>query len=120
MKNDNLNIDANFFKQFKSADEFDNYLYQVFKTGVEKMLEAELDEYLGYDKHSPQGINTGNSRNGKTAKLVKTKRSEISIEVPRDRNSSFEPIILPKRKRMIDKIENRREFMTDMKKIYQP
>lgn len=129
MKNNNLHIDENFFKQFRSADELDNYLHQIFKTGVEKMLEAELDEHLGYDKHCAEGINTGNSRNGKTTKLVKTKRGDVSIEVPRDRNSSFEPIILPKRKRMIDKIEDviislyakgmsTRDIETQIKEIY--
>jgi putative transposase len=129
MKNNNLHIDENFFKQFRSADELDNYLHQLFKTGVEKMLEAELDEHLGYDKHCAEGINTGNSRNGKTTKLVKTKRGDVSIEVPRDRNSSFEPIILPKRKRMIDKIEDviislyakgmsTRDIETQIKEIY--
>lgn len=129
MENKKLNIDENFFKQFKSADDLDNYLHQVFKTGVEKMLEAELDEHLGYDKHSVEGINSGNSRNGKTAKLVKTKRGEVSIEVPRDRNASFEPVILPKRKRMIDKIEDviislyakgmsTRDIETQIKEIY--
>ena len=129
MNNNNLHIDENFFKQFRSADELDNYLHQVFKTGVEKMLEAELDEHLGYDKHCAEGINTGNSRNGKTTKLVKTKRGDVSIEVPRDRNSSFEPIILPKRKRMIDKIEDviislyakgmsTRDIETQIKEIY--
>jgi transposase-like protein len=129
MENKKLNMDENFFKQFKSADELDNYLHQVFKTGVEKMLEAELDEHLGYDKHSVEGINSGNSRNGKTTKLVKTKRGEVSIEVPRDRNASFEPVILPKRKRMIDKIEDviislyakgmsTRDIETQIKEIY--
>lgn len=129
MENKKLSIDENFFKQFKSADDLDNYLHQVFKTGVEKMLEAELDEHLGYDKHSASGINSGNSRNGKTAKLVKTKRGEVSIEVPRDRNASFEPVILPKRKRMIDKIEDiiislyakgmsTRDIETQIKEIY--
>jgi putative transposase len=106
MEKKELNIDDNFFKQFKTANELDSYLHQIFKRGVEKMLEAELDDHLGYNKHSPAGINTGNSRNGKTAKLVKTQMGEVSIEVPRDRNSSFEPAILPKRKRMIDKIED--------------
>jgi putative transposase len=129
MENKKLNIDDNFFKQFKSADDLDNYLNQIFKTGVEKMLEAELDEHLGYDKHSAEGINSGNSRNGKATKLVKTKRGEVSIEVPRDRNASFEPIILPKRKRMIDKIEDvvislyakgmsTRDIETQIKEIY--
>lgn len=106
MEKQQLNIDDNFFKQFKSAEELDTFLHSIFKRGVETMLESELSEHLGYDKHSPDGINTGNSRNGKNTKLVKTKMGEVSIEVPRDRNGSFEPVLLPKRKRMIDKIEN--------------
>jgi len=106
MKNKQLNIDDNFFKQFKTAEELDTFLHGIFKRGVETMLQAELSEHLGYDKHSPDGINSGNSRNGKNAKLVKTKMGEVSIEVPRDRNGSFDPVLLPKRKRMIDKIED--------------
>ena len=106
METKQLNINDDFFKQFKTADELDTYLHQVFKRGVEKMLEAELEDHLGYEKHAADGINSGNSRNGKNTKLVKTKMGEVTIEVPRDRNASFEPNILPKRKRMIDKIED--------------
>lgn len=106
MDKQQLQLDDNFFKQFKSAEELDTFLHGIFKRGVETMLQAELSDHLGYDKHSPDGINTGNSRNGKTTKLVKTKMGEVSIEVPRDRNGSFEPVLLPKRKRMIDKIED--------------
>ena len=93
------------------------------------MLEAELDEYLDYDKHTVEGINNGNSRNGKTAKLVKTKIGQVSIEVPRDRNASFVFVILPKCKRMIDKIQDviislyakgmsSRDIETQIKEIY--
>jgi transposase-like protein len=106
MKDTELQINEDFFKQFKSAEELDNFLHSIFKRGVETMLEAELTEHLGYDKHSCDGINTGNSRNGRNAKLVKTKMGEVAIEVPRDRNGSFNPVLLPKRKRMIDKIED--------------
>lgn len=106
MENQELKINDDFFKQFKSANDLDDFLHGIFKRGVEKMLEAELDDHLGYEKHDASGVNTGNSRNGKKAKLVKTKMGEVSIEVPRDRNSSFEPVILPKRKRMLDKIED--------------
>lgn len=106
MENKQLNIDDNFFKQFKTAEELDTFLHSIFKRGVETMLQAELSEHLGYDKHSVDGINSGNSRNGKNAKLVKTKMGEVSIEVPRDRNGSFDPVLLPKRKRMLDKIED--------------
>jgi putative transposase len=106
MENKQLNIDDNFFKQFSTAEELDSFLHSIFKRGVETMLEAELSEHLGYDKHAPEGLNSGNSRNGRNRKLVKTKMGEVSIEVPRDRNGSFTPVLLPKRKRMIDKIED--------------
>ena len=106
MDKQELNINDDFFKQFKTAEELDTFLHSIFKRGVETMLQSELSDHLGYDKHSPEGINSGNSRNGKHTKLVKTKMGEVSIEVPRDRNGSFEPVLLPKRKRMIDKIEN--------------
>ena len=106
MDSNQLQLDDSFFKQFKSANELDSFLHDIFKRGVEKMLEAELEDHLGYEKHAAEGIHTGNSRNGKTTKLVKTKMGEVTIEVPRDRESTFTPVILPKRKRMIDKIED--------------
>ena len=65
-----------------------------------------MDEHLGYTKHSSEGNGTGNSRNGKTKKTIKTKSGKLNIEVPRDRNSSFQPVLVPKRKRMIDHIED--------------
>jgi transposase-like protein len=58
---------------------------KLFKLGIEKMLESELSEHLGYEKHSIEGYGSGNSRNGKTRKLVKNSSGEIIIEVPRDR-----------------------------------
>jgi len=66
-----------------------------------------LDDHLGYQKHSPEGINSGNSRNGKTSKVVRSKRGKLTIEVPRDRNSTFEPKVVQKRQHSIsDKIED--------------
>jgi len=130
METTKLNInDEDFFKQFKSAEELDSFLHGIFKRGVEKMLEVELTEHLGYEKHSVEGVNTGNSRNGKNTKLVKTKMGEVMIEVPRDRAGSFNPVLIPKRKRMIDKIENvvislyakgmsTRDIETQIKEIY--
>ena len=107
METTKLNInDEAFFEQFKSAEELDSFLHGIFKRGVEKMLDVELTEHLGYEKHSVEGTNTGNSRNGKNTKLVKTKMGEVRIEVPRDRDGSFNPVLVPKRKRMIDKIED--------------
>lgn len=53
-----------FFKQFKDKDAFQNYFNTVFKQGIEEMLQGEMDEHLGYHKHTVDGYNSGNSRNG--------------------------------------------------------
>jgi len=63
---------------------------------MSKMLQAEMDEHLGYKKHTKEGYNTGNSRNGTYKKTLLTGNGNIEIEVPRDRNSEFEPQIIPK------------------------
>src|SRR5947208_13022914 len=59
-------------------------------------MQAELTHHLGYDKHSPAGNNSGNSRNGKSKKTLKGEFGNLPLEVPRDRNSTFEPQIVPK------------------------
>jgi transposase-like protein len=64
-------------------------------------LEAEMTEHLGYKKNSNAGDNSGNSRNGHTEKTVLLENQSTTIEVPRDRNSTFEPIIVPKHEKRI-------------------
>ena len=97
-------LPAGFFKQFKDGDAFQSFMDALFKRGVEQMLEAELDEHLGYEKHSSSaGVNV---RNGRNAKTIKTPKGTYCIEVPRDRQGSFAPQLVPKRKRMIDHIED--------------
>jgi transposase-like protein len=66
---------------------------------LQTALEEELAEHLGYDKHDPLGRNRGNSRNGKRAKTVLTDSGEVAIDMPRDRDGSFEPVIVAKRQR---------------------
>ena len=62
-----------------------------------KVLEAEMDEHLGYKKNDNAGDNSGNSQNGYTTKIVITDNNDtIEVQVPRDRNSTFEPVIIPK------------------------
>lgn len=63
---------------------------------IERVLAAELDNHLGYDKHSKRPPAQGNSRNGQSAKTVLVDDDQFQIEVPRDRDSSFSPILLPK------------------------
>jgi transposase-like protein len=61
------------------------------KSVLETALETEMCEHLGYDKHDPMGRNGGNSRNGTRAKTVLTEIGPVEIEVPRDRDGTFEP-----------------------------
>jgi hypothetical protein len=74
-------------------------LKALTKTVLETALEEEMAEHLGYDRHDPVGRNRGNSRNGKRAKTVLTDSGEVAVEVPRDRDGSFEPVIVAKRQR---------------------
>jgi putative transposase len=71
-------------------------LKQLTKALVERAMEAELTTHLGYEKHDPVGYGSGNSRNGKSRKQLKGDFGEVEIEVPRDRQASFEPKIVPK------------------------
>ena len=62
-KSQNL-LPKDFFKQFKNKEEFHSFFNNLFKQGIEEMLQAELDEHLGYQKYAKEGNNSGNSRNG--------------------------------------------------------
>ena len=74
-------------------------LKQLTKAILERALESELTHQLGYSKNSPEGRNSGNSRNGKGRKTLKTDHGELSIITPRDRNSQFDPQIIKKGQR---------------------
>lgn len=75
------------------------------KSVLETALEAEMAEHLGYDKHDPAGRDGGNSRNGSRTKTVLTEIGPVQVEVPRDRDSTFEPVIVKKRQRRLDGID---------------
>jgi transposase-like protein len=75
------------------------------KTVLETALEAEMSEHLGYDRHDPAGRDGGNSRNGTRMKTVLTEIGPVEIEVPRDRDASFDPVIVRKRQRRLDGID---------------
>jgi len=82
-------------------------LKELFKGTVESMLEAEMDEHLGYEKHSVLGDNSGNSRNGYGRKTLKTELGEAKIAVPRDRNGEFDPQVVGKGQTRTDDLESR-------------
>jgi len=75
---------------------------QLKKALLERALGAELSVHLGYEKGDPAGRGTGNSRNGTSAKTVLTEDGELELSVPRDRNGTFEPLIVPKGERHLD------------------
>jgi putative transposase len=71
-------------------------LKRLTKALLERAMNAELTNHLGYEKHDPAGVNSGNSRNGTSSKTVKGEFGEIVVETPRDRRGTFEPQILSK------------------------
>jgi len=82
-------------------------LKQLTKRMVERALEAEMRDHLGYEPHAPEGRGTGNSRNGKTKKTVQSDAGQFEIEVPRDREGSFEPQLVRKRQRRLDGFDDK-------------
>jgi len=93
-----------FLKQFKTGEELFSFLAQLQKRGVEAILEGEMDSHLGYEKH---GESPGeNVRNGHGKKALRNRFGEMEIRVPRDRQSTFEPVLVPKRKNIADGVEN--------------
>lgn len=83
----------------KSIDDFfgkEGIFARLFANTLEEMLEAELTEHLGYEPHEAKGRNSGDSRNGSYPRKLRTSQGESTIQIPRDRNGTFEPQILPK------------------------
>lgn len=82
---------AELAKDIKSEKDLGVLTQELVKLTVETALNAELDEHLGYDKHSASGRGSGNSRNGSNPKRLKGQHGEVDIGNPRDRDGSFEP-----------------------------
>lgn len=81
-------------------------LKSLTKTVIEAALAEEMTDHLGYDKHAAAGRGSGNSRNGtRTKKVVTDACGQVQIEVPRDRNGSFDPVIVGKGKRRLTDVD---------------
>lgn len=96
--------DKAFLKSFKNGSELTSFFKELHKKAVESMLEGELDSHLENEKH--EKTQTGNYRNGHGTKKIKSSYGEDQIRVPRDRDGSFEPILIPKRHNIIEGLEN--------------
>src|SRR3954449_8005399 len=105
-------------------------LKQLTKAVLERAMQAELTDHLGYEPHDSAGDNSGNSRNGKSKKTLKGDFGNLPIEVPRDRNSSFDPKIVPKGQTRFSGFDDKilslyargmttREIQSHLEEIYQ-
>jgi transposase-like protein len=103
MKKDDA-LSKEFLSQFKTGEDLFAFMKELQKRGVEQFLEAEMNEHLGYEKS--QVSDNKNARNGHSTKKIKTSFGENEIQVPRDRDGSFNPVVVPKRRNMIDGLEN--------------
>ena len=105
-------------------------LKQLTKAVLERAMQVEITEHLGYEKHEAKGNNSGNSRNGVTRKTLKGDFGEIELETPRDRNGSYEPIIIGKGQRRWEGFDDKiismyargmstRQIQATLEEIYQ-
>lgn len=91
----------------KTTGDIQLKLKKLFAGTIEQLLEAEMEEHLGYEKHSAVGNNSGNSRNGYGRKTIVSDYGECEIAVPRDRNGEFEPRVIEKRHTRTNEIEEK-------------
>lgn len=84
-----------------------NALKDIFGPMFEAMLQGELNHHLGYEAHEKAEKPTNNRRNGYGQKQLKTSMGEVPIQTPRDRDGSFEPTLIPKRKKISQKLRAR-------------
>jgi len=94
-------------KDCKNTSDIQSKLKRLFAGTIEQMLEAEMEEHLGYEKHSITGDNSGNSRNGYNHKNIISDYGETEIVIPRDRNGEFEPKVLEKWQTRTNEIEQK-------------
>lgn len=93
-------------KDCRTVDDVHEMLKNLFRDTLQGILEAELEEHLGYKKHSIEGNNSGNSRNGYSKKTIQTKFGKTDVDIPRDRNGEFEPRIIGKYEKTCNQIED--------------
>jgi putative transposase len=129
----NLDLIDQLLKDYKKPEDVlgeHGILKQLTKAVLERALQAEMTEHLGYEKNSPAGNNSGNSRNGKSKKTLKGDFGHLPIDVPRDRNASFEPQIVAKGQTRFEGFDDKilslyargmttREIQQHLQEIYQ-
>lgn len=116
-------------RECQSVDDILGMMKQIFRETLQAVFEAEIEDHLGYSKHSSEGINTGNSRNGYRKKTIKSKFGNTELHIPRDRNGEYEPQIVKNYETSINGLEEQilalytkgmstRDIEAHMKDIY--
>jgi transposase-like protein len=90
----------------KTTDDVQDMLRDLFSETLQEMLEAEMDHTLGYEKNDAKNKETDNRRNGHSHKTVRSEYGDIELEVPRDREADFEPVIVKKHQKNVTGIED--------------
>lgn len=91
----------------ESVEDMQDALKDIFGPMFEGLLKGELNHHLGYESNSKEPKQTNNRRNGTTPKTLKTSMGPVEIEAPRDRDGTFEPMVIPKRTKDVSSIENK-------------
>ena len=93
-------------RECTSIQDVHDLLKELFKGTLEEMLEAEMDDHLGYDKNDNAGDGSGNSRNGYGEKTIQTELGKTRLRIPRDRNGEFEPRLIRKHQTKSEELES--------------
>ena len=91
----------------KSVADMQNAMKDIFGPMFETMFQGEMNSHLGYESNDHGAKSTDNRRNGSTSKKIKTSSGEVDIKVPRDRDSSFDPRLVPKRQTDVSEMEEK-------------
>lgn len=94
-------------RKLKTTEDAEELVKELFGDVIKEMLEAELEEELGYSKHDYRNKETDNSRNGYTKKTINSSHGKIELSIPRDRKGEYEPVVVKKHQRSIASIEDR-------------
>lgn len=93
--------------QPENVEDMQNALKEIFGPMFESMLKGEMNHHLGYESNDKKEKASENRRNRYGKKTIKTSSGEVNIKVPRDRDASFDPELIPKRKKDVSAIENK-------------
>ena len=131
-ENQGTNLDelvASLASEVDSAEDLSAAVAKLKKLALERMLQAEMTEHLGYEKHASEGFDGGNSRNGSSTKTVVLDSGAVELAVPRDRDGSFEPQVVRKGQRRLKGFDDKlislyargltvREIQAHVREIY--